>query len=158
MDMGYITTTVKVLDPNLEVKILTNQDLDFHYRSSFLQKVSGYICLEATIILKKGNPEEIMQLIEDRKKRRIETQPLEYPSAGSVFRNPEGDYAGRLIEEIGYKGKKIGGAMVSTKHANFIINYNNATGEDIKNLINEIKTIVKDKYGIELKVEQEFVE
>ena len=98
------------------------------------------------------------QLIEDRKKRRIETQPLEYPSAGSVFRNPEGDYAGRLIEEIGYKGKKIGGAMVSTKHANFIINYNNATGEDIKNLINEIKTIVKDKYGIELKVEQEFVE
>lgn len=157
-DMGYIVKCVKVLTPNLKIAELTNYDLNFHYRSSFLQSNPGYICLEATIILKKGNPEEIMQLIEDRKKRRIETQPLEYPSAGSVFRNPEGDYAGRLIEEIGYKGKKIGGAMVSTKHANFIINYNNATGEDIKNLINEIKTIVKDKYGIELKVEQEFVE
>ncbi len=157
-DMGYIVKCVKVLTPDLKIAELTNYDLNFHYRSSFLQSNPGYICLEATIILKKGNPEEIMQLIEDRKKRRIETQPLEYPSAGSVFRNPEGDYAGRLIEEIGYKGKKIGGAMVSTKHANFIINYNNATGEDIKNLINEIKTIVKDKYGIELKVEQEFVE
>jgi len=157
-DMEYIVKCVKVLTPNLKIAELTNYDLNFHYRSSFLQSNPGYICLEATIILKKGNPEEIMQLIEDRKKRRIETQPLEYPSAGSVFRNPEGDYAGRLIEEIGYKGKKIGGAMVSTKHANFIINYNNATGEDIKNLINEIKTIVKDKYGIELKVEQEFVE
>lgn len=157
-DMGYIVKCVKVLTPDLKIAELTNYDLNFHYRSSFLQSNPGYICLEATIILKKGNPEEIMQLIEDRKKRRIETQPLEYPSAGSVFRNPEGDYAGRLIEEIGYKGKKIGGAMVSTKHANFIINYNNATGEDIKRLINEIKTIVKDKYGIELKVEQEFVE
>ena len=99
-----------------------------------------------------------MQLVEDRKKRRIETQPLEYPSAGSVFRNPEGDYAGRLIEEIGYKGKKIGGAMVSEKHANFIINYDNATGEDIVNLITEIKNEIKDKYNIELKVEQEIVE
>lgn len=157
-DMGYIVKCIKVLTPNLKIKELTNYDLNFHYRSSFLQEHPGYICLEATLILKKGNPDEIMQLIEDRKKRRIETQPLEYPSAGSVFRNPEGDYAGRLIEEIGYKGKKIGGAMVSTKHANFIINYNNATGEDVKNLINEIKTIIKDKYGIELKVEQEFVE
>ena len=99
-----------------------------------------------------------MQLIADRKKRRVESQPLEYPSAGSVFRNPEGDYAGRLIEEIGYKGKKIGGAMVSDKHANFIINYDNATGEDVKQLIKEIKDKVKEKYNIELKVEQEFVE
>ncbi len=157
-DMGYIIKSVKILTPDLRVVELTNYDLDFHYRTSYLQKHPGNICLEATIILKKGNPEEIMQLIEDRKKRRVETQPLEYPSAGSVFRNPEGDYAGRLIEEIGYKGKVMGGAMVSTKHANFIINYNNATGEDIKNLITEIKGVVKEKYGIELKVEQEFVE
>lgn len=158
MDMGYITTTVKVLDPNLEVKILTNQDLDFHYRSSFLQKVSGYICLEATLLLRKGDTEAIMEVIKDRKQRRIESQPLEYPSAGSVFRNPDGDYAGRLIEEIGYKGYSIGDAMVSLKHANFIINKGNASGDDIKKLIKEIKSKVKEKYNIELKVEQEFVE
>lgn len=157
-DMGYIVKCVKVLTPDLKIKELTNYDLNFHYRSSFLQKNPGYICLEVTLILKKGNTDEIIQLIEDRKKRRVESQPLEYPSAGSVFRNPEGDYAGRLIEEIGYKGKQIGGAMVSTKHANFIINYDHATGEDIKKLIMEIKNSVKEKYGIELKVEQEFVE
>ena len=158
MDMGYITTTVKVLDPNLEVKILTNQDLEFHYRSSFLQKVKNYICIEATLLLRKGDTETIMEVINDRKKRRIESQPLEYPSAGSVFRNPEGDYAGRLIEEIGYKGYSIGDAMVSLKHANFIINKGNASGRDIKKLICEIKDKVKKEYNIDLKVEQEFVE
>ena len=158
MDMGYITTTVKVLDPNLEVQILTNQDLEFHYRSSFLQKVKNYICIEATLLLRKGDTETIMEVINDRKKRRIESQPLEYPSAGSVFRNPEGDYAGRLIEEIGYKGYSIGDAMVSLKHANFIINKGNASGDDIKKLIKEIKAKVKEKYNIDLKVEQEFVE
>ena len=106
----------------------------------------------------KGNVDEIMNLINERKARRIETQPLEYPSAGSVFRNPEGDFAGRLIEEIGYKGKSIGGAKVSEKHANFIINSGNATGEDVKRLITEIKDKVKEKYDIDLKIEQEFVE
>lgn len=157
-DMGYILTSVKVLTPNLKIKTMYNKELDFHYRTSFLQKNKDYICLEATISLVKGNPNEIMDLIEERKKRRVETQPLEYPSAGSVFRNPEGDFAGRIIEEIGYKGKCIGGAKVSEKHANFIINNGDATGEEIKELINEIKGIVKEKYNIELKVEQEFVE
>ncbi len=157
-DMGYIVKSVKVLTPELKVVELTNYDLDFHYRTSFLQKNPGYICLQATLILKKGDPDEIMQLIDDRKKRRITSQPLEYPSAGSVFRNPEGDFAGRLIEEAGYKGKRIGGAMVSTKHANFVINFDHATGEDIKKLILEIKQVVKEKYNIDLKIEQEFVE
>lgn len=157
-DMGYIVTSAKVLTPDYKIKTLTNKELDFHYRSSFLQKNKDYICLEVNITLSKGNPSEIMELIDERKKRRLESQPLEYPSAGSVFRNPEGDFAGRLIEEIGYKGKCIGDAKVSEKHANFIINNGNATGEDIKKLINEIKDKVKEKYNIELKVEQEFVE
>ncbi len=157
-DMGYIIKSVKVLTPRYRVVEMTNYDMKFHYRTSFLQKNPDYICLEATILLKKGNAEEIMQLIEDRKKRRIETQPLEYPSAGSVFRNPEGDFAGRLIEEIGYKGYSIGDACVSEKHANFIINKGHANGDDIKKLIGEIQEKVKEKYGIELKVEQEFVE
>lgn len=157
-DMGYILTSIKVLTPNYEIKTMKNNELDFHYRTSFLQKNKGYICLEATITLIKGNSEEIMEIINERKKRRVETQPLEYPSAGSVFRNPEGDFAGRLIEEIGYKGKSIGGAQVSEKHANFIINTGNATGEEVKELINDIKNKIKEKYNIELKVEQEFVE
>lgn len=156
-DMGYIVKSIKVLTPSLEIKTMYNRELDFHYRTSFLQKNKDYICLEATLQLRKGNRALILDVINDRKKRRIESQPLEYPSAGSVFRNPEGDYAGRLIEEIGYKGKSIGGAKVSDKHANFIINTGNATGEDIEKLINEMQEKVKEKYNIELKCEQEIV-
>ena len=157
-DMGYIVSEVKVLTPNLEIKTLYNKDLDFHYRTSFLQKNPDYICLEAKLVLKHGDANSIMEIIADRKQRRLLTQPLEYPSAGSVFRNPENDFAGRLIEKLGYKGKNIGGAYVSEKHANFIINKNNATASDVRNLINEIKNKVKEKYGIELKIEQEFVD
>lgn len=157
-DMGYIVSEIKVLTPNLEIKTMYNKDLDFHYRTSFLQKNPGYICLEAKLVLKNGNPEEISELIEERKQRRLMTQPLEYPSAGSVFRNPEGDYAGRLIESIGYKNKHINDAYVSEKHANFIINKGNATGNDIKQLIIEIQDKVKKEFGINLKAEQEFVE
>ena len=157
-DMGYIVSSVKVINPDLEVEILENKELDFHYRTSFLQKHPDYICIEATMFLKIGDSKEIMRIINDRKQRRIESQPLEFPSAGSVFRNPEGDFAGRLIESIGYKGKSIGDAMVSEKHANFIINTGHAKGNDIKKLINEIKAKVKKEYNIELKVEQEFVE
>ena len=157
-DMGYIVKEIKVLTPDNEIITMSNKELDFHYRTSFLQKNPGYICLEATLNLYKGDRNAILDVIRDRKKRRIETQPLEFPSAGSVFRNPPDDFAGRLIEELGYKGKKIGGAMVSTKHANFIINVGNAKGNDIKKLILEIQEKVKEKYDIELKVEQEFVE
>lgn len=157
-DMGYIVEKIKVLTPSLEIKELTNKELDFHYRTSFLQKNTGYICLEVTLLLKKGDRDLILEVIRDRKIRRLESQPIEYPSAGSVFRNPTNDYAGRLIEEIGYKGKKIGDAMVSTKHANFIINIGHAKGSDIKKLIIDIKDKIKEKYNIDLKVEQEFVE
>lgn len=157
-DMGYVVSSVKVLNPDLEIEILDNREMDFHYRTSFLQNHPDYICLEATIFLKNGNASEIIEVINDRKQRRLESQPLEYPSAGSVFRNPEGDFAGRLIESIGYKGKKIGDAMVSLKHANFIINTGHASGDDVKTLIKEIKDKVKQEYDIELKVEQEFVE
>ncbi len=157
-DMGYIVSEIKVLTPDLKVKTLYNKDLNFHYRSSFLQENPGYICLEAKIILRKGDSNAILDVIKERKQRRIITQPLEYPSAGSVFRNPSNDFAGRLIEELGYKGKNIGGAYVSEKHANFIINKNNAKASDIRQLIKEIKEKVKEKYDIDLIVEQEFVD
>ncbi len=157
-DMGYIVKEVKVLDPNLNVIVLKNNELDFHYRTSFLKQHENYICLEATLELNYGKKEAIMEVIRDRKKRRLESQPLNYPSAGSVFRNPNSNYAGKLIEDLGFKGKSIGGAMVSVKHANFIINYNRATGEEIIELINTVKEKVKEEYGIELIVEQEIVE
>ena len=157
-DMGYVVRSIRVLTPELEVKTMYNYDLNFHYRSSFLQEHPGYICLEAKIVLKRGNIDEITELISNRRKRRLETQPLEYPSAGSVFRNPEGMSAWSLIEEIGYKGKHIGDAYVSEKHANFIINKGHATGEDVKQLITEIRDKVKKEKGITLKIEQEFVE
>lgn len=156
-DMGYVVKKLTVLTPDIEIKTMLNKELDYHYRTSFFEKNQGYVILEATIVLQKGSKEEIMDIVEDRKRRRMESQPLEYPSAGSVFRNPVGNYAGKLIEDIGYKGKNIGGASVSTKHANFIINSGNATGKDVITLINEIKKEVKEKYDIELILEQEIV-
>lgn len=157
-DMGYIVKEVKALTPDYRIITIKNKDLEFKYRTSFFHKNPEFICLEATIRLQKGNKDAIMEVIEDRKKRRLESQPLEFPSAGSVFRNPENDFAGRMIEELGYKGKGIGGAEVSEKHANFVINKANASGDDIKKLILEIKEKVQEKYGVELKIEQEFVE
>lgn len=156
-DMGQVVKSILVITPDLEIKRMYNRDLDFKYRSSYLKDQGGYICLEVSLSLKEGYLDTIEEIIENRKKRRQETQPLNYPSAGSVFRNPEGNYAGRLIEEIGFKGKKIGGAKISDKHANFIINDGNATGEDIIKLIDETKKKVKEVYNIELILEQEII-
>ena len=157
-DMGYVVYSVRVLTPEPEIKELYNKDLDYHYRSSFFQSHKDYIILEATLKLRKGKKEAILEVIKDRRQRRIDSQPLEFPNAGSVFRNPEGDYAGRLIEECNLKGFHINDAYISEKHANFIVNKGNATGKDIVDLINKAKTEVKNKYNIDLKVEQEIVE
>ena len=156
-DMGYVVESVKVLTPDLNIINLENKEMNFHYRTSFLKTHPDYICLEVVFKLNKGEKEVIEDLIRERRQRRLESQPLEYPSAGSVFRNPTGDFAGRLIEESGLKGKKHGGAMISDKHANFVINYKNATADDIKYLIDMAHQEVKENYDIDLKVEQEFV-
>ncbi len=158
-DISKILVNATILTDNLEIKKLDNSDFNFSYRHSYLQEKNNFVCLDATFKLDYGNSEEILALIEDRKNRRINSQPLEYPSAGSVFRNPSSDiYAGKLIEDLGLKGYKIGGAIISEKHANFIVNYDNASGDDIKKLIVETKMKVYEKYGIDLKIEQEFVE
>ena len=156
-DMGYIVSEVKVLTPELEIKTLYNKDLNYKYRSSFLKHNPNYICLEATMVLRHGDKKEIKELMETRRQKRLMTQPLNYPSAGSVFRNPDGDFAGRLIEVCGLKGYKIGGATVSEKHANFIINSDNASASDVKNLIDYVHDKVKEETNIDLKIEQEFV-
>lgn len=148
---------VKVLTEDYKVKTLYNKDLDFGYRDSIF-KHSNLICLSATFELGIGNINEIKSKIEEYRLKRFNSQPLEFPNAGSVFKNPEGLYAGKLIEDLGLKGKNVGGAYISEKHANFIVNKNNASSKDIVDLINMVKEEAKKKYNIELKCEQEIVE
>lgn len=154
-EIGNIVTEVKVINPNLEIETIKN--CNFKYRTSFFKENNGYIILEAKLKVKKQEKNEILEIIKSRREKRLESQPLNYPSAGSVFRNPTNNYAGKLIDEVGFKGKMCGGAKVSEKHANFIINDGNATGKDIIDLINSIKKEVKDKYDIDLILEQEIV-
>ncbi len=156
-DMGYIVQSVTVVTDDLRIITLTNKEMDFHYRTSFLQSHENYICLEAVLKLAKGDKKELDAIVKERRARRMESQPLEYPSAGSVFRNPDGMYAGKLIEDIGLKGKRKGGAEVSLKHANFIVNKNRASAKDIHDLILYVQDKVYEHYGIKLKIEQEFV-
>ena len=149
--------SIKVLTKDLNIKELAKEEVKFSYRYTNLSE-NYLVVLEGTFALKDGNKEKSLEIINDRCQRRKVTQPLEYPSAGSVFRNPDNDHAGRLIEDCGLKGKKIGGAMVSFKHANFIINDGSATAKDIKELINFIKKEVKEKFGVDLVLEQKIIE
>ena len=156
-DMSEVLMDVTFIDDKLNIVTKNKDELDFSYRHSIFQE-KDYIVVSARIKLHETNKQEIITLMNNRRQKRIESQPLEYPSAGSVFRNPAEDiFSGKLIEDLGLKGFSIGGAKISEKHANFIVNYNNATSDDVVNLINYIKEQVKEKYNIELKVEQEFV-
>lgn len=152
--LSEIVESVLVLNENQELVRMTNEELEFSYRNSFFKNNHNYIIVSCRFKLTKGDKNEMLKLISKRRIRRIESQPLNYPSAGSVFRNPDGMYAGELIEKCGLKGYKIGGAMVSEKHANFIVNSGGATGRDIINLINKVKEEVKNKYNIEMVMEQ----
>jgi UDP-N-acetylmuramate dehydrogenase len=155
--MDYVKS-VTVLDQNNEIVTLENDDIFYEYRNTMFKQTKKYIILGAKLYLREGSKEESESIMADRKKRRVESQPLEFPNAGSVFRNPEGDFAGRLIEECELKGYRIGGAEVSTKHANFIINKENATGKDVHDLILHVHDTVKEKTGVDLLIEQEFVD
>ena len=154
--MADIIDYVLVIDENLEIKKLKNEDLLFGYRDSIFKK-KNYICIKAVLKLENGNKKEIKELMLDRQRRRKETQPLEYPSAGSVFRNPEGLYAGKLIEDLNLKAYHMSDAYISEKHANFIVNKGNATGKDIEKLIELVQKSVYSKYKINLILEQEIV-
>lgn len=148
---------VKVLSPSLDIITMNKEELEFSYRDSFLKRNKDYICLETTFVMKKEEPLKIKALMDDRKRRRIESQPLDKPSAGSVFRNPDGMSAGKLIDDLGLKGYRVGGASISEKHANFIINDGTATYDDILELIDVIKKKVKKEYDIDLILEQEII-
>lgn len=140
---------------NKSINTLKVRDIKHGYRFADFQ--DSDIIVGATFNLVQGNPEEAWLLAQENMEKRKNTQPLEYPNAGSVFKNPEGLSAGKLIDECGLKGLKQGGAMVSEKHANFIINYARATSSDIIELIEVIKEKVKKEKGIELELEQKIV-
>lgn len=140
------------------IEVIKKSNLSYGYRYSELKDNKKIVVLGALFELKKGNVTDAWKMIKANLEKRKDTQPLEYPSAGSVFKNPEGLSAGKLIDECGLKGYSIGGAKISEKHANFIINYDNATSSDIKKLIKYIQEEVKKQKGIELELEQVIVE
>ena len=155
--LDYVES-VTVLDENYDVRVIEHEDISYGYRYSMFKEQKNLIILGAKFFLKEGDKQSSLEIIEDRRQRRVASQPLEFPSAGSVFRNPEGDFAGRLIESCNLKGYKIGGAEVSEKHANFIINADNASGEDIYKLIKYVHDTVLEKTNVDLVIEQEFID
>ena len=155
-EMKDVVTRVKHVDKMGKEGSFGGDELDFSYRHSVYSD-SDLVITSAVIKLEKGNQVEIEAQMTDVMGRRVDKQPLEYPSAGSVFKRPVGYFAGALIEQSGLKGKRIGGAMVSEKHAGFIINYDNATTTDVINLIKHCQKTVFDKFGVELHTEIKFV-
>ncbi len=149
---------VKYFDPaTTQVHVIERKDISFEYRNSTFQKNPDLIIIEAELKLTPGDYETINQKMETTKAARWAKQPKEYPNAGSVFKRPPGRYVGPMIEELGLKGYSLGGAQVSQKHAGFIINVNNATGRDILDLIDMIRSRVKNAFGVELEVEQRVI-
>lgn len=148
-EISNVIESAKVIDNDGNVKILNKEELELGYRMSSILKY-GYTVIEVVFKLQKGEPEKIKGRIEDLNKRRNEKQPLEYPSAGSTFKRPEGYFAAKLIEDSGLKGMKVGDAEVSEKHSGFIINKGNATAKDILDLIKLVQTKVKEKFNVDL--------
>lgn len=141
------------ITPELITEQKSVGELSLSYRHSFYSDNDGYFILNAQFELQKDDPKLIKERMDDFLSRRKSKQPIEYPSAGSTFKRPEGYFAGKLIEDCGLKGYRIGGAMVSEKHAGFVINYDNATTEDILNIITYIQKTVKEKTGVTLETE-----
>lgn len=155
-EMKDILESVTVLTPEGEQKELKNEELQLGYRTSVV-KEKGYIVLEAVLSLKKGDPEAIKSRMDELKEQRVTKQPLEYPSAGSTFKRPEGYFAGKLIQDAGLRGYQVGGAQVSEKHCGFVINKENATAKDVVDLIHDVQRIVYEKFQVQLETEVKFL-
>ena len=155
-EMKDILESVTVLTPEGEQKELNNEELQLGYRTSVV-KEKGYIVLEAVLSLKKGDPEAIKSRMDELKEQRVTKQPLEYPSAGSTFKRPEGYFAGKLIQDAGLRGYQVGGAQVSEKHCGFVINKENATAKDVVDLIHDVQRIVYEKFQVQLETEVKFL-
>lgn len=148
-EMSYVLESVRVMTNDLNIITLKKENLEMGYRTSII-KTENYVVLDAVIKLAPGRVEDIKEKIDDLTKRRIERQPLEFPSAGSTFKRPTGHYAGKLIQDAGLKGYQIGGAQVSEKHSGFVINKDHAEAKDVLNLISYIQSTVMDKFNVEL--------
>lgn len=155
-EMKDIIKSVKALNTEGEIINLSSEELEFGYRTSMIQ-VKNYIVLEVKMEFEKGSYEEIAKTTKDLMETRKAKQPLHLPSCGSVFKRPAGHFAGKLIEDSGLKGKKIGGAKVSKLHCGFIVNVDNATTNDVLDLIELIQKTVKSKFGIQLETEVKII-
>ena len=151
-EMKDILKEVTVLDQNGMIRTIPAGELELGYRTSIIAR-KGYVVLEAVIVLKTGDPKEIKAAMDDLKEKRVTKQPLEYPSAGSTFKRPEGYFAGKLIMDAGLRGFSVGGAQISEKHCGFVINKGNATAKDVTELMDETKKIVMEKFGVALEPE-----
>lgn len=151
-EMKQVVESVTVLDEHGEIMVLDNETMEFGYRNSII-KNRPFIVMEAVLLLKEGEKELIRSRMEELNKKRREKQPLNYPSAGSTFKRPEGYFAGKLIMDAGLRGFRIGGARVSEKHCGFVINEGNATATDVADVIYEVTERVRDKFGVTLETE-----
>lgn len=151
-EMKQILTEALVMTPEGQVLRLKAEELELGYRTSCIPS-KGYIVLEGTFWLQPGDPEAIGLLMRELGARRREKQPLEYPSAGSTFKRPEGYFAGKLIQDAGLSGFSVGGAQVSEKHCGFVINRGGASAADVLALCEHVKKQVKDRFGVELELE-----
>lgn len=151
-EMKDVLSEVTVLTKEGELLTLKADELELGYRTSIIAK-KDYIVLEGKIQLKPGEPDKIKAVIDDLAFRRRDKQPLEYPSAGSTFKRPKDNFAGKLIMDAGLRGYTLGGAMVSDKHCGFVINKGDATCEDVIKLTDHVKEEVKNQFGIELELE-----
>lgn len=155
-EMSQILVSVTALDPDGEICEIAADRLEFGYRTSLLMR-RGYVVLGACLQLARGDGEQIRGRMEELKALRIQKQPLEYPSAGSTFKRPEGCFAGKLIMDAGLRGYRVGGAQVSEKHCGFVINADQATAEDVCRLIADVHRIVYEKFGKKLEPEVRFL-
>lgn len=152
-EMKDVIVSVRVISEDGEILTLSKEELDLSYRHSVIPE-RGYLVIDGELLLtREKDPDQITERMEELKKKRIEKQPLEYPSAGSTFKRPEGYFAGKLIMDAGLRGFSVGGAAVSEKHCGFVINKGNATAADICALMDEVTRIVKEKYAVTLESE-----
>lgn len=151
-EMKDVLREVTVMTKDGEILTLPAERLEMGYRTSIIRK-AGYLVLEAVISLEPGDPREILDRTKELAEKRTEKQPLDYPSAGSTFKRPEGYFAGKLIMDSGLRGYRVGGAQVSEKHCGFVINTGDATAKDVRELMDHVIRTVKEKYGVTLEPE-----
>jgi len=155
-EISDVLVRVQIINEKNELVWLEKDELELSYRKSVFQQKPDWLIVEAILQLEHGNKDEILATIKSRKEKRMASQPLELPSAGSTFRNPNGHAAWKLIADAGLRGYAIGGAKVSEKHTNFVVNAGGAIAQDVADVISHVQKIVFEKEGLEMHQEVEF--